>query len=131
MNILQPPGWAPPSGYANGVIGSGRMIFVSGQVGWDAQHVFRSADLVDQVRQALVNIVAILAEGGARPTDIVRLTWFLADRDEYNARCKEIGEVYRELIGRHYPAMTAVQVAGFIEVGAKVEIEATAMLPAS
>lgn len=129
LEFLQPPGWAAPSGYANGVAANGRMIFVSGQVGWDAQQVFRNTDLVEQIRQALANVVAVLAEAGARPTDIVRLTWFLADKAEYKARRKEIGDVYRELIGRHYPAMTAVQVCGFIEDGARVEIEATAVLP--
>ena len=131
MEILQPPGWAQPSGYANGVVSSGRTVFVSGQVGWDAQHVFHSDDLVEQVRQALANIVAILAEAGAGPGDIVRLNWYLADKGEYNARRKEIGAVYRDLIGMHYPAMSALQVCGFVEDGARVEIEATAMLPAA
>jgi enamine deaminase RidA (YjgF/YER057c/UK114 family) len=106
------------------------MVFVAGQVGWDPQEVFRSDDLVGQVRQSLTNIVGILAEAGAKPTDIVRMNWYLADQKEYNARLAEIGAVYQELIGRHYPAMTALQVAGFVEDGAKVEIEVTAMLPA-
>jgi enamine deaminase RidA (YjgF/YER057c/UK114 family) len=130
MQMLQPPGWARPKGYSNGIVATGRMVFVAGQVGWDAQEVFRSDDLVDQVRQALTNIVAILAEAGAKPTDIVRMNWYLGDSVEYNARLAEIGGVYRELIGRHFPAMTALQVAGFVETGAKVEIEVTAMLPA-
>jgi enamine deaminase RidA (YjgF/YER057c/UK114 family) len=130
MQMLQPPGWARPKGYSNGIVATGRMVFVAGQVGWDEQEVFRSDDLVAQVRQALTNIVAILAEAGAKPTDIVRMNWYLADSVEYNARLAEIGSVYRELIGRHFPAMTALQVAGFVENGAKIEIEVTAMLPA-
>lgn len=128
MVFLHPPGWAQPKGYSNGVVGAGRMVFVSGQVGWDAQQVFQTDDLVGQVRQALSNVVAILAEAGALPTDIVRMNWYLADKLEYNARQAEIGEVYRSIIGKHYPAMTALQVCGFIEAGAKVEIEATALL---
>ena len=130
MEFLQPLGWTPPSGYSNGVVSAGRMIFVSGQVGWDAEQVFRSDDLVDQVRQALGNVVVILSEAGARPDHIVRMNWYLADKCEYNARSTEIGAAYRSVIGRHYPSMTALQVAGFIEEGAKVEIEVTAMLPA-
>ena len=104
--------------------------FVAGQVGWDSNEVFQTDDLVGQVRQSLTNIVAILAEAGAKPEHIVRMNWYLEDKEEYNARLGEIGEVYRDLIGRHFPAMTALQVAGFVEVGAKVEIEVTAMLPA-
>lgn len=128
MKFLEPPGWVRPKGYSNGVSAAGRMVFVAGQVGWDEQAVFRTDDLVGQVRQALANIVGILAEAGAGPGDIVRLNWYLADKEEYNARLPEIGEAYRTVIGRHFPAMTALQVAGFVEVGAKVEIEATAML---
>ena len=128
MEFLQPPGWARPNGYSNGIVAAGRMLFVAGQVGWDGQGVFRTDDLVGQVRQALSNIVAVLAQAGARPTDIVRMNWYLADKDEYNARLPEIGEAYRSIIGRHFPAMTAFQVAGFVEGGAKIEIEATAML---
>lgn len=129
MQMLQPPGWARPKGYSNGIVASGRMVFVAGQVGWDEQEVFRTDDLVGQVRQALTNIVAILREAGAEPAHIVRMNWYLADATEYNARLAEIGAVYRELIGRHFPAMTALQVAGFVEHGAKIEIEVTAMLP--
>lgn len=129
MNFLQPPGWVLPKGYSNGVVAAGRMVFVSGQVGWNEQGAFVSDDLVGQVEQALRNIVVILAEAGAQPSNIVRMNWYLADRNEYNARQSEIGEVYRRIIGRHYPAMTAVQVAGFIEEGARVEIEVTAMIP--
>ena len=129
MQMLNPAGWMRPKGYSNGLAAAGRMIFVAGQVGWDAQETFRTDDLVGQVRQSLTNIVAILAEAGARPEHIVRMNWYLADKDEYNARLAEIGDVYRELIGRHFPAMTALQVAGFVEHGAKIEIEVTAMLP--
>lgn len=127
MEVLQPPGWPRPKGYANGIIASGRMIFVAGQVGWDTQEKF-SEDLVEQAEQALSNIVAILAAGGAKPSDIVRMNWYLADKVEYNARLAEIGAVYRRIIGRHFPAMTALQVAGFVEVGAKLEIEVTAVI---
>lgn len=130
MKFLQPPGWVRPKGYSNGVVASGQMVFVAGQVGWDGQEKFRTDDLVGQVRQALSNIVAILAEAGAKPENIVRMTWYLGDSTEYNARLAEIGAVYRELIGKNFPSMTAIQVAGFIEDGAKVEIEVTAMLPA-
>ena len=130
MQMLNPAGWMRPKGYSNGIAAAGRMIFVAGQVGWDAQETFRTDDLVGQVRQSLTNIVAILAEAGARPEHIVRMNWYLADKDEYNARLDEIGAVYRDLIGRHFPAMTALQVAGFVEHGAKIEIEVTAMIPA-
>ena len=130
MQMLNPAGWTRPKGYSNGVSAAGRMLFVAGQVGWDSKEVFQTDDLVGQVRQSLTNIVAILAEAGAKPEHIVRMNWYLEDKDEYNARLGEIGEAYRELIGRHFPAMTALQVAGFVEVGAKIEIEVTAMLPA-
>ncbi|MCZ2418594.1 MAG: RidA family protein [Burkholderiales bacterium] len=129
MQMLNPSDWTRPKGYSNGVTAQGQMIFVAGQVGWDGNEVFQTDDLVGQVRQALANIVAILAEAGARPEHIVRMNWYLADKDEYNARLAEIGAAYRELIGRHFPAMTALQVAGFVEDGAKIEIEVTAMLP--
>jgi enamine deaminase RidA (YjgF/YER057c/UK114 family) len=129
MEFLQPPGWVRPRGYSNGVVASGRMVFVAGQVGWDGSEHFQTDDLVGQVRQSLGNIVAILAQAGARPEHIVRMNWYLADQKEYNARLDEIGKAYREIIGPHYPAMTALQVAGFVEHGAKIEIEATAMLP--
>lgn len=129
MNVLQPPGWPRPKGYSNGVSTRGRLVFVAGQVGWDEQERFRTDDLVGQVRQALANVVAVLAAGEARPEHIARMTWYLADRDEYNARLAEIGAAYREIIGRHFPVMTAVQVAGFVERGAKVEIEVTAVVP--
>jgi enamine deaminase RidA (YjgF/YER057c/UK114 family) len=129
MQILQPPGWAKPKGYSNGIAAKGRMVFVSGQVGWNAQEKFDTSDFVGQARQALANIVAILAEAGAKPEHIVRMTWYVGDRREYLASAKALGAAYREVIGRHYPVMTAIQVAGFVEDGAKLEIEVTAVLP--
>ncbi len=130
IQMFNPSEWTRPKGYSNGVTAYGQMIFVAGQVGWDNSETFQTDDLAGQVRQALTNIVAILAEAGAKPEHIVRMNWYLADKDEYNARLAEIGEAYRDTIGRHFPAMTALQVAGFVEDGAKVEIEVTAMLPA-
>ena len=128
--ILQPAGWAAPRGYANGVAASGRQVFVAGQIGWNAQCEFESDDFVAQVRQALVNIKAVLAEAGAAPEHIVRMTWYLLDRKEYVARGREVGAAYREVLGREFGiAMTAVQVAGLIEDRAKVEIEVTAVIP--
>ena len=129
MEILQPKDWARTPGYANGVAVDGRQIFVAGQVGWNAQQQIVSDDFVAQVEQALQNIVAILAEGGARPEHLVRLTWYVVDKGEYLARSKEVGEVYRRVIGRHFPAMTLVQVSGLVEDRAMVEIEATAVVP--
>jgi enamine deaminase RidA (YjgF/YER057c/UK114 family) len=129
MIHLQPPGWKPPKGYTNGIVATGRHIFVAGQVGWNEQEVFADLDLVAQIGQALRNVLTILAEAGAGPEHIVRMNWYLADAGEYNARLKEIGEVYRHCMGRHFPAMTAFEVAGFVEKGAKVEIEVTAVLP--
>ncbi|MCX7892594.1 MAG: RidA family protein [Burkholderiales bacterium] len=129
MQILQPPGWAKPKGYANGVAAKGRFVFVAGQVGWNAEERFTAADFVGQARQALANIVAILGEAGAKPEHIVRMTWYVTDKAEYLASVRELGAAYREVIGKHFPAMTAVQVAGLVEEGAKVEIEATAVVP--
>ena len=127
--VLQPPTWPRPKGYANGVTARGKMIFVAGQVGWDERCEVVSDDFVAQVRQALSNIVAILAEAGAKPQHIMRMTWYVTNKDEYMAANRDIGKVYKELIGEYGIAMTAVQVAGLVEVGAKVEIEVTAMLP--
>jgi enamine deaminase RidA (YjgF/YER057c/UK114 family) len=129
MKILQPPNWGRPRGFSNGVASKGQIIFVSGMVGWDAQSKFVSTDIVAQTRQALQNIVAVLAEANAKPEHITRMTWYLIDKKEYLAASKEIGEAYRDVIGRHYPAMTAVQVAGLIEDNARVEIEVTAVIP--
>jgi enamine deaminase RidA (YjgF/YER057c/UK114 family) len=131
MQMLQPPGWAPAKGYANGVAASGRMVFVAGQVGWNAQQRFEADDFVGQARQALTNIVAVLAVAGARPEHIARLTWYVTDKREYLASLKALGAVYREVIGAHYPAMSAVAVAGLVEEGARLEIEATAVIPAA
>ena len=127
--ILQPEGWAKPVGYANGVAARGRLVFVGGQVGWTGQSKFETDDLVGQVRQTLQNVVAILAEGGAGPEHITSMTWYFTDKAEYLANLKGIGEAYREVIGRHYPAMAAVQVMALIEDRAKVEIQATAVVP--
>ena len=129
MRALQPPGWPRPRGYANGIEASGRLVFVAGQIGWDATGRVVSDDLVEQFRQTLENTLAVLAEAGAGPEHVVRLTWYVTDRDEYLASQKEIGLAYREVMGRHYPAMAVVAVAGLIEAAAKVEIEATAVLP--
>lgn len=129
MQVLQPPTWVKPRGYSNGIVATGRIVFVAGQVGWNASGRFETNDFVGQARQALVNIVAVLAEGGGRPKDIARLTWYIVDKDEYLASYRPLGRAYREVLGSHYPAMTAVQVAALIEDGAKVEIEATAVIP--
>ena len=129
MEILQPPQWAKPRGYSNGVAASGRMVCVSGMIGWDGQGVFHTDDFAGQVRQALENVVAVLAEADARPEHIVRMTWYVIDRKEYVAAYKEVGAAYRDVIGAHYPAMTAVQVAGLVEDRARVEIEVTAIVP--
>jgi enamine deaminase RidA (YjgF/YER057c/UK114 family) len=129
MEFLQPEGWAKPRGYSNGVAATGRLVFVSGMVGWDADGVFHTDDFAGQVRQALANVVAVLAAGGARPEHIVRMTWYVLDKKEYVAAYPAIGIAYRELIGRHFPAMSAVQVAGLVEDRARVEIEVTAVVP--
>jgi enamine deaminase RidA (YjgF/YER057c/UK114 family) len=128
MRALQPPGWPRPKGYANGIEASGRQVFVAGQIGWDETGAFPSADLAGQVRQTLSNVLAVLAEAGAGPEHVVRLTWYVTDRDEYLGSLKEIGSAYRDIMGRHYPAMAVVAVAGLIEAEAKVEIEATAVV---
>ncbi len=129
MNILQPQGWVRPKGYSNGVEATGRTIFISGMIGWDAQGQMVSGDFAAQVRQALQNIVGVLAEAAAKPEHIVRMTWYVVDRREYLASAAEIGAAYRDIIGRHYPAMTVVQVSALLEDDARVEIEATAVLP--
>ena len=130
MKVLQPPTWAAPRGYVNGVAASGVQIFVAGQIGWNAQNVVVSDDVVAQVRQALLNVRAVLAEGGARPEHIVRMTWYLTDKREYLSRGREIGAVYREVIGSYAVAMSALQVVALMEDRAKVEIEVTAVVPA-
>lgn len=128
--ILQPDGWPTPRGYSNGMMASGRFVFVSGQVGWNAKGAFESDDLVAQVRKALENISVVLAAGGARPEHVTSLTWYFTNKAEYVARSKEIGEAYRAVMGKHFPAMTAVEVSSLIEPRAKVEIQAIAVVPA-
>jgi enamine deaminase RidA (YjgF/YER057c/UK114 family) len=130
MKILQPEGWAAPRGYSNGIAAQGTVVSIAGQIGWNAQCVFESDDFAAQARQALANIVAVLAEAGGKPEHIVRMTWYVTDKREYVAAYPAIGVAYRDLIGRHFPAMTAVQVAALIEDRAKLEIEATAVIPA-
>lgn len=129
MEMLNPPGWPRPKGYSNGIVARGRMVFVAGMVGWTPEEKFETDDLTGQVRQALSNIVAVLKEAGARPEHIVRMTWFITDKDEYLNANKEIGAVYREIIGRHFPVMAVIVIKGLIEEGAKLEIEATAVIP--
>ena len=126
--ILQPPDWPRPSGYSNGIAAEGRQVFVSGQIGWNAEQQFESDNLAAQVRQALANVVDVLECAGAAPEHIVRLTWYVTSRDEYHASIKAIGAVYRKIMGRHFPAMSVVVVAALLEPRAKVEIEATAVL---
>ncbi len=129
MEILQPPSWQRPRGYSNGVAARGKLVFISGQIGWDEACRIHSDDFGAQVRQALKNIVATLAEAGGKPEDIVRMTWYVTNKREYLDAYKKTGEAYREIIGRHFPAMSAVQVAALMEDRAKVEIEATAVIP--
>ena len=125
---LQPPGWSTAKGFANGIEATGRQIFVAGQIGWTGAHEFESDDFIVQTEQALRNIAAVLAEAGATPSHVVRMTWYITSKAEDLARPKELGEVYRRVFGRHFPAMTAVQVTALIEDRAKVEIEATAVV---
>lgn len=128
--LLQPPGWPRASGYAHGVAARGRTVVVSGQVGWDPRtETFASDDLVDQVRQALANVVAVLTAAGAEPRHLVRLTWYVTDKVAYLAAREAIGKAYRELLGRHYPAMTLVVVSALLEDRARIEIEGTAVVP--
>jgi enamine deaminase RidA (YjgF/YER057c/UK114 family) len=129
MDILQPPGWVRPKGYSNGVAARGRQIYVSGMIGWDAKGRFQTDDFVAQSRQALENVVAVLREAGAGPEHIVRMTWYVLDRHEYLEAGAALGAAYREVIGRNYPAMSAVQVAALMEERARVEIEVTAVIP--
>lgn len=129
MEVILPPGWPRPKGYANGVAASGRMLFIAGMIGWDAQGVFHSDDFAAQVRQALQNVADVLREAGGKPENIVRMTWYVTDKREYLAAGKEIGRAFREIIGSYNAAMTAVEVRALIEDRAKVEIEATAVIP--
>jgi enamine deaminase RidA (YjgF/YER057c/UK114 family) len=129
MQVLHPKSWARAKGFANGVVAEGRFVLVAGQIGWNAQQQFESDDFVAQVEQALANIVAVLAEAGAKPEHLVRLTWYVTDKREYLSRLSDVGRAYRRVIGRHFPAMTLVQVTALVEDRAKVEIEATAVVP--
>ncbi|MCD6666243.1 MAG: RidA family protein [Hydrogenophaga sp.] len=129
MNFLQPPGWATPKGYANGVAARGTLVFVGGQIGWNGDQQFESDDFIAQTKQALQNVHAVMACAGAGPEHMVRMTWYITDRDEYNARLRELGGVYREVMGKHFPAMTCVEVSRLVETRAKVEIEVTAVVP--
>ena len=126
--IIQPEGWKPAKGYANGVVAEGRTLWIGGQIGWDGDQVFASDEFVGQMEQALANIAAILEAAGGKPEDLVRLTWYVTDKREYLAHQREVGEAYRRIIGRHFPAMTMLVVSGLVEDAAVVEIEATAVL---
>jgi enamine deaminase RidA (YjgF/YER057c/UK114 family) len=129
LEFLHPNNWIASKGYTNGIAAEGRQIFIAGQVGWNACAKFESADFVAQVEQALSNVMQILTKAGGKPSHLVRLNWYLTDKAEYIARQKEVGEAYRRVFGRHFPAMTLLIVAGLLEEGAKVEIEATAVIP--
>ena len=129
MKKLQPPDWAEPRGYANGVLARGALIFVGGQIGWNGSQEFESDDFIAQTRQALMKIAAVLRAADAGPEHMVRMTWYVTDRVEYSARLKELGGVYREVMGKNFPAMTCVEVSGLVEDRARIEIEVTAVLP--
>lgn len=129
MDILLPPGWPRPKGYSNGISASGRLVFTSGQVGWTPDEVFEAKDLTGQVRQVLLNTMEVLKEGGATPEHIVRMTWYITDKQEYLDNVKEIGAIYRKIIGAHYPAMALVEVSALLEGEAKIEIETIAVVP--
>jgi enamine deaminase RidA (YjgF/YER057c/UK114 family) len=127
--IVQPKGWPRPKGYAHAVAAEGRLLFIAGQIGWDASETFRSDDFVDQARQALDNVVTLLRAAGGQPGHLVRMTWYVTDKREYLGRLKELGQAYREVVGSVFPAMTAVEVSALIEDRARVEIECTAVIP--
>ena len=129
MQILQPPSWARAKGFSNGIVASGKLVFIAGQVGWTGQGEWKEKSFAGQFRQTLRNILDVLAEAKGKPEHIVRLTWYVLDRDEYLASLKEVGAAYRELMGRHYPTMAVVQVSGLVEREARLEIEATAVVP--
>ncbi|MEW5862445.1 MAG: RidA family protein [Pseudomonadota bacterium] len=130
MTILQPPGWARPRGFANGVaVKGGTTVYIAGQVGWTGEGRWQARDFAGQFRQALANILEVLAQAGGRPEHLVRMTWYVLDRAEYLASLKDVGAAYRELMGRHYPAMSVVEVSGLVEPEARLEIEATAVIP--
>ena len=127
--VLQPPGWARPKGFSHGIAAAGRLVFIAGQVGSDSQGLFQEKTFQGQFKQTLKNILAVLAEAGGRPEHLVRLTWYVLDKQEYQGALKDVGAAYRELIGKHYPAMAVVQVVGLVEPEARLEIEATAVIP--
>ena len=129
MQILQPPSWARAKGFSNGIAASGRLVFIAGQIGWTGQARWEARDFAGQFRQAIKNILAVLAEANGKPEHIVRLTWYVLDKQEYLSSLKEVGAAYRELMGRHYPTMAVVQVSGLVEDQARLEIEATAVVP--
>jgi len=129
VEIIQPAGWARPRGYSNGIAAEGRFLFVAGQIGWDAEQRLVGPDFVDQLRQALHNIRAVLETAGVGPESLVRLTWYVTDIADYRARVADVGAAYREVLGKVYPVMAVVAVSGLVEPGAKIEIEATAVLP--
>ena len=129
LELLQPPGWVQPKGYANGIVASGRQIYVGGMIGWNAQQEFTTDDISEQTRQTLENIVAILAEANAGPEHVVRMTWYVINKQEYLDAAKQIGAAYRSVMGYHFPAMALVQVVALVEDRAKVEIETTAVIP--
>jgi enamine deaminase RidA (YjgF/YER057c/UK114 family) len=129
LQVLQPPGWPQPKGYANGIAARGRQIYVGGMIGWNEREEFASDDFAEQTHQALKNIVAVLAQAGAAPEHIVRLTWYVTSKAEYLASAKAVGQAYREVMGYHFPVMALVQVVALVEDRAKVEIEATAVIP--
>ena len=129
MKLLQPAEWLAPKGYANGIAAKGTLVFVGGQIGWNGKQQFETDDFIAQTRQALLNIIAVLREADAGPEHMVRMTWYILDRDEYAARLKELGAVYREVVGRNFPTMSCVEVSRLIEARAKVEIEVTAVVP--
>ena len=129
IRLIQPEGWAPAKGYANGIAARGTQIFVGGQIGWNAQQQFETDDFIEQAHQTLRNVADVLRAAGAGPEHMVRMTWYVIDRVEYNSRLKELGGVYRDVMGKNFPAMTCVQVAALMEARAKVEIEVTAVVP--
>ena len=129
MQILQPPGWAKPRGFVNGIAATGRLVFVAGQVGWTGEGKWEARDFAGQFRQALKNVIDVLAQAGGTPQHIVRLTWYITDKQEYLSSLKDVGIAYRALMGRHFPTMAVVQVGGLIEPEARLEIEATAVIP--
>ena len=129
MKILQPPGWARARGFSNGISCSGTLVFIAGQIGWTGQGAWEAKDFAGQFRQSIKNIISVLNEAGGKPEHIVRLTWYVIDKQEYLAALQEVGAAYRELMGRHYPTMAVVQVSGLVADEARLEIEATAVIP--